>query len=107
MLWGCVENAEYPNYACQEFCDELGCRDICNNYYYNSSGVRFYFDPALGIWIGGGGYYKGGIFYQGYYRNYHPEYRGYYHERGFAGGRVYSRTRYYGGASRFGGGRHR
>jgi hypothetical protein len=84
-----------------EFCDDYGCRYVTGQYYYDSAGVLFYWDTGFGCWIGPHGYWRGGVFFHGYYPGYHNFYHGgYYH--GFHGG-GYHGGGHYGGHGGHGG----
>lgn len=102
FISGCAvyDDPYYSN--CFEFCDDYGCRTVCNTRYYYYGGEAYYWDAHFGCWIGPHGYWRSGSFYHGF----HPGYHGYYHH-GYYGGHIgggYHGGGHYGG---HGGGRHR
>jgi hypothetical protein len=76
ILSGCVVSEpyypEHYRYGLMKYCDDSGCRDIYQYYYYDNIGSIYYWDPSLGIWAGSTGYWRGRAFYPGY----HPKYIG-------------------------------
>ena len=79
MLSGCVVYSRprepYYSYECVNFCDNLGCREICAPHYYTNEGYLVYWDNYFNCWIGPHGYWAKGVFYKGYV----PGYHNYYH----------------------------
>jgi len=93
-LSGCVDDpppvrSPVYNVGTIEYCDYYGCRYVTSSYYYDSSGVLFYWDVNLGCWIGPRGYWRGGVFYSGFHPRYNRFYGRVYVGRsgGFRGGR--------------------
>lgn len=77
------------NSGCVVVSDDYGEREVCNTqYYYMNDGV-VYWDSHFGVWVGPGGYWRGGRWWNGYYPGFHEFYgHGWYHPHGFfrAGG---------------------
>src|SRR5271166_540061 len=109
-LTGCdIEPVYAQNTQAVQFCDDQGyCRWIAAPYYYDNTGSLFYWDAHFGCWIGRGGYWRGGVFYNGFHPQYHNWYNGgghYYH----GGGGWHGGAHFHGGGGgHFGGhGGHR
>jgi hypothetical protein len=83
-LSSCVVYAD-PEYSsgCFTFCDDYGCREVCNTQYYYYGGEAYYWDAHFGCWIGPHGYWRSGAYYYGFHPGYHEFYHhGYYHGGG-------------------------
>lgn len=101
LMMGCVEEAYvvppgppvHPSYGCAIIEDEYGEREVCDVYYYPTEYGVLYWDTTYGMWIGAGGYWRGGIWFHGYLPGYVRRYGGFYHEHGYHWG--YNRG-YYG-----------
>lgn len=76
----------HPSYGCTMVEDDYGEREVCDVYYYTSPYGVVYWDAALGIWVGGGWYYHGGVWVHGYWPGYWAHYHGFYHPHGYFGG---------------------
>lgn len=85
VLSGCVGRVAYTDsyvshrYGCVDFTDQYGTRNVCSQYYYDSTGSVVYWDNRFGIWVGRSGYYYGGVYRRGYWPGYSSTYHsGYY-----------------------------
>src|SRR5271166_1798942 len=94
-LSGCAVEGDvyYPptgdyQYGCVNLMTDDGEQEVCSQYYY-AGGQAYYWDYGLGVWVGPGGYWRGGSFYRGgWYHGWgHWGYHGGYHGGGsFRGG---------------------
>ena len=70
-------------YGCATVVDQYGEREVCNSYYYVDNGSVVYFDPYFGVWFSSLGYWRGGVFYRGYFPAYYNRYHSLYHPHGY------------------------
>jgi hypothetical protein len=102
LMMGCVEEGVIysdpasqptlvgvPSYGCAVVEDSYGEREVCDVYYYTTPEGVIYWDQYFNVWMGAGGYMRGGIWYHGFLPGYWGHYGVWYHPHGWFGVHVY------------------